>query len=245
MGTVRFIVSDLRSESNATNIYSDAQREWLEGELSNAANYDFVIWATTKPFIGEVEEEDDAWFGYPQDRQAISDLISRTIGAPNGPQNLLAVSSDAHMLAFDDGTNTYYGSEEQEAVLSFPILQSGPLDHGGSTKGGPFTEGCFGSDKYENYQYSTIQFEIPAIVDGGEACMNLNGYQVDDLDASKQLVFSKHLCGKIFAPSRASVREGTCELDSSWTFRGMYVAMATGVLGTVATVSAFFGSCWS
>ena len=98
MGSVRFIVSDLRSEANRTTqrVYSDEQAEWLRNELAQASQYDFVVWITSKPWIGDVDftVNHDAWFGAPEDRRALSDYITETIA--NGPQNLLAVSADAH-----------------------------------------------------------------------------------------------------------------------------------------------------
>lgn len=46
------------------------------------------------------------------------------------------VSGDAHMLAYDDGTNTDY-SEAGDA--GFPLLHAASLDRIGSIKGGPYS----------------------------------------------------------------------------------------------------------
>ena len=46
IGTVRFIISDVRSESTPASIYSDEQKQWLFDELRNSTAYDFVVWVT-------------------------------------------------------------------------------------------------------------------------------------------------------------------------------------------------------
>lgn len=205
IGTVRFIISDLRSEANETNMYSTEQRDWLFNELSQADQYDFVIWASSKPWIGEVDLGDDNWTGQPNDRKELSEFISTTLGKA---QNLLAVSSDAHMLAFDDGSNTYYGNDD--GALSFPILQSGPMDRLGSVKGGPFSDGCYTVIRERNHQYSTISFEM----NGTEPCLEITTYDNQDV------VMQKTLCGKIF--KEAAPGTGTC---SAPTFRPASTAM--------------------
>ena len=124
VGTIRFIISDLRSEATDAHIYSDTQRQWLYNELTLAANYDFVIWLNSKPWIGEIEAGSDKWWGYSEDRKELSEWIAETVGSADGPQNLLAVSADAHMVAYDDGRNTFYGDVEDSEtfISSFPIL---------------------------------------------------------------------------------------------------------------------------
>ena len=42
IGTVRFVISDLRSERTADAMYSDEQRAWLFNEIAQADQYDFV-----------------------------------------------------------------------------------------------------------------------------------------------------------------------------------------------------------
>jgi hypothetical protein len=244
IGTVRFLLSDLRSEATANAMYSAEQREWLRTELAQAANYDFVIWITTKPWIGEPESGDDAWMGYANDRQELSDWIQEVIGDANqGPQNLLAVSGDAHMLAFDDGTNTYYGSSADNNVstaanstYSFPILQSGPLHRLGSVKGGPFSDGCTTKTLEVNHQYSTIQFTF---VENQDPCMEITAYTIDDSihGVTKSIVFQKRLCGKIFSPSQANVREGTCKAQQFSTSNIILFAFSVGLAVAFTIVS--------
>ena len=132
IGTVRFIVSDLRSEATNGHIYSSIQRDWLFEELQQSAQYDYVVWASTKPWNGEREDGSDTWAGYDDDRRELSNHIDKVVTK----RNLLAVSADAHMIAFDDGSHTYYGGEDiggsESSIIegkeSFPILQTGPLE---------------------------------------------------------------------------------------------------------------------
>ena len=240
MGTVPFIVTDLRTENTETSIFSDAQREWLYNELSQARTYDFVIWVTTIPYIGPEEVGNDSWLGHGENRKELSEFIAQTIG--EGPQNLLAVSADAHMLAFDDGTNTYYGSETKMAP-SFPVLQSGPLDRVGSAKGGPFTDGCYSVRSQHNHQFSTIQFEMPED-NATEACMNIHAYKVHEFNSEEELVFSKRLCGAFFSPSQTGVREGTCKIDTYATTQAVVFGLAAACLAIGCLAAGYwFGWC--
>jgi phosphodiesterase/alkaline phosphatase D-like protein len=217
IGTVRFILTDLRSEANETHIYSDEQRDWLYQELSAADQYDFVIWASSKPWIGKVTLGEDNWAGQPEDRQQLSDIISTTLAQS---QNLLAVSSDSHMVAFDDGSNTYYGrnSSNGNDIMSFPILQSGPFDRLGSAKGGPFSDGCHTVEKERNHQYAIISFEADT---GGEPCLEITTYD------QQEVVMNRKLCGKIFQKSAPGT--GSCSAQNfrseSYAMLGVVIAL--------------------
>lgn len=164
IGTVRFIISDLRSESLkstenfAGQVYSTEQKNWLYNELSQAENYDFVVWVTSRPWTDPDEVGSDSWGGFVNDRNELAFHIASTIGA--GPKNLLVLSGDNHMVAFDDGSSTDYSNQNEVRVLQchpsyllgnyevsisnlsallkhqypggFPLLHSGPLTNFGS-----------------------------------------------------------------------------------------------------------------
>lgn len=223
VGTVRFIVSDLRSESTDASIFSDEQRSWLEQELQQAPNYDFVIWATSKPWIGPSNPGDDAWLGHPQDRAMVSDWI-------NAHTNVLAVSADAHMLAFDDGSNTNYGSN---ATSSFPILQSGPMDNIGSDKGGPFTSGCHAFGLERNNQFSVIRVEFTET----SSCMFIEGRRVEG--SATSVVFEKNLCGPDISSPVAPEPVGSCKVA---TFRKSTAAVL--YLSAVVAVFVIAFACY-
>jgi phosphodiesterase/alkaline phosphatase D-like protein len=235
IGTIRFILTDLRSEADQTHIYSDEQRDWLYQELSAADQYDFVIWASSKPWIGKESLGEDNWAGQPEDRQQLSDLISAKLAQS---QNLLVVSSDSHMLAFDDGSNTYYGKNSSNGndVMSFPILQSGPFDRLGSAKGGPFSNGCHTVEKERNHQYAIISFETDAT---GEPCLEITTYD------EQAIVMNRKLCGKIFQKSDPGTGSCSAENFRSESYAMLGVIIVLWVLLTIAScyfISAKSGS---
>jgi hypothetical protein len=231
IGTVRFIVSDLRSEVIDKSMFSKEQRDWLYDELSLSSNYDFVVWVTTKTWIGEAEEGDDSWSGYPTDRQELSDWISAVV-----PNNLIAIASDAHMIAFDDGSNTYYGKNANisDSPLSFPILQSGPLDRLGSFKGGPYSEGCTSFIWERNHQYSVIEFQW----EGDEPCLEIKTYRIQGT-STRQEIFTKKLCGDIFSPSNPG--EGSCDVKHLSTTNTAVVAVSAGLVAVSFIQTCFLG----
>ncbi len=230
IGSVRFIITDLRSEAQkstdefAGSIYSDAQREWLYAELANATSYDFVVWLSSKPWVGPAEIGGDNWQGFAKDRQEVSDHIAAHIGS--GPQNLLMISSDAHMIAYDDGRNTAYDSNDTHSA-GFPILQSGPLHNMGSTKGGPFSEGCHTFKGEMNNQYSVVDFAF-GTPDGD--CATLTAYSMAPDGKSESVLFTKKLCGAFFAEEGADNTDSTCDAP--------YLRPTT--LGLWATAGALF-----
>jgi hypothetical protein len=231
IGTIRFIISDLRSEATETEMYSREQKEWFFDELSHAGNYDFVIWATSKPWINkDIEEGKDSWWGYESDRQELSDHISSVV-----PNNLLAVAADAHMVAFDDGSNTYYGTSTDGTAKSFPILQTGPLDRVASIKGGPFSDGCNGYLYERNHQFSVIEF----LEQDDEVCLEIKTYRIDG-PTTKQEIFTKKLCGDIFAESDPG--QGSCEPSGWFSGGNKALVIASGCcLGVTLLETCFLG----
>jgi hypothetical protein len=229
IGTVRFVVSDLRSEATANSAYSREQRTWLLNEISLADDYDYVIWMTSRPWIGEADAEQDNWRGYEEDRRELSQHISSAVSKGN----FLAISSDAHMMAFDDGTNTYYGSSSN--ATSFPILQTGPMDRLGSTKGGPFTEGCHTVRWKRNHQFAKISFEVENVT---ETCLVIETFQVDG--NAKETIFMKRLCGNMFRESSAGVREGSCDMDTFERSTSVRLFMAIFLAFAVSSMSLYW-----
>ncbi len=138
VGDVRFILTDPRSQRVATGpedeqtMLGGRQRKWLIDQFSDASRYGLVVWANGAPWVGKADPTNDTWAGFATERTAISNAI-----AEYDVDNLLMVSGDAHMLAYDDGTHTDY-SDSGEA--GFPLFQAASLDRIGSVKGGPYTE---------------------------------------------------------------------------------------------------------
>ena len=142
IGRVRFVVTDTRSERRAGSMLGPEQLAWLEDELVTASRtHALIIWLNPSPWIGEASPSGDGWSGFAEERRHIADAL-----AAGEVDNLLMVSGDAHMLAFDDGTNSGYASDE---MSGFPVFQTAALDRPGSIKGGPYSGGAFpGSGQY-------------------------------------------------------------------------------------------------
>jgi hypothetical protein len=136
IGRVRFVVTDTRSERTDDTMLGAEQLAWLEHELTEASRtHGLVVWASSTPWIGEATLGGDTWAGYPDERQHIAGTL-----AAAGVTNLLMVSGDAHMVAFDDGTNSGYASDHGKG---FPVFHTAALDRPGSVKGGPYSGGAF------------------------------------------------------------------------------------------------------
>ena len=249
VGTVRFVVTDLRSEAigaedtNSTpQMFSDAQRQWLREEFASAADYDFVVWVTTKPWIGTANPSKDRWFGQAVERRALSEHIDAVIGGSDGPQNLLAVSGDAHMLAFDDGTNTYYGSSSniQQHRIPFPFCSRVRWTAWGPPRAVPSSDGCYSVSWRQMHQYSTIRFELPQDEEE-EACLIINAYRVRDRSDAKETMFTRRLCGQIFQPAVVPPDDvavdatedtvvGYCEIDYYSSTDAALLALSAGAV---------------
>lgn len=136
VGDVRFILTDNRSARDPVgtphrSMLGAPQQRWLLGELSRADRYGLVVWANADPWVDKPDPTADTWGGFAEERRVIADAL-----AEHEVDNLLMVSGDAHMLAYDDGTNTDYSTDR---VGGFPLFQAAALDRRPSVKGGPYT----------------------------------------------------------------------------------------------------------
>jgi phosphodiesterase/alkaline phosphatase D-like protein len=137
IGRVRFVITDTRSERTASTMLGSEQLEWFEAELlASSRDHALVVWINPTPWIGSATPGSDAWPGFPDERRRIADIV-----ADAGIDNLLMISADAHMIAYDDGTNSDYSSAGSGG--GFPVFHAAALDRPGSVKGGPFTGGTF------------------------------------------------------------------------------------------------------
>ena len=136
VGDVRFVLTDPRSAreppgDSPRSMLGEEQRRWLFGELAQADRYGLVVWVNGVPWVGKADPTSDLWPAFAAERRSIADAIAR-----NDVDNLLMVSGDAHMLAYDDGTHTDYSRSGDAA---FPLFHAASLDRKGSIKGGPYT----------------------------------------------------------------------------------------------------------
>jgi hypothetical protein len=228
---------DLRSQSTDTSIYSQEQKEWLFRELDASPDFDFVVLVSSKPWI-DVAHEDDGWAGYADNRSELSSYISGM-----SKKNLLMIASDAHMVAFDDGSNTYYGNDPSESTESFPILQTGPMDRLGSAKGGPFTDGCH-TVKYErNHQYSVVEFSgDPTSVGGGNGttapCLNITAK-----DSGGNTILIRTLCGTDIFRNLTSQGSGSCSASTVSTSTTAMLGATCALLVLTGLVGLKFVGC--
>ncbi|MGZ8741411.1 MAG: alkaline phosphatase D family protein [Nocardioides sp.] len=136
VGDVRFVLTDNRSARDPAgtagrSMLGAEQRRWLLRELARADRYGLVVWGNADPWVDAPDPTADTWAGFEEERGIIADALAR-----HDVDNLLMVSGDAHMLAWDDGTNTDYSTDR---VGGFPLLQAAALDRRPSVKGGPYT----------------------------------------------------------------------------------------------------------
>jgi PhoD-like phosphatase len=131
IGPVRFIITDTRSGRTDTTALGEEQLEWFLDELTTSSrSHAVVIWVSSVPWLGEADPGGDSWAGFPDERA----LIGRHV-KEHEIDNLLMLAGDAHMVAFDDGSNNPDGG--------FPVMHAAALDRPGSEKGGPFSSGAF------------------------------------------------------------------------------------------------------
>ena len=136
IGRVRFVVTDTRSERRGDSMLGAEQLAWFEDEIVTASRtHALVLWMNPSPWIGEANPSGDGWAGFADERRHIADVLSDA-----DVDNLLMVSGDAHMLAFDDGSNSGYASDGSPG---FAVFHTAALDRPGSLKGGPYSGGGF------------------------------------------------------------------------------------------------------
>lgn len=144
------------------------------------------------------------------------------------------------MVTFDDGSSTYYGTSSSimnndTTAKSFPILQTGPLDRMASFKGGPFSDGCHGYLYERNHQYSVIEF----LEQGDDFCLEIKTYRIKG-PSTKQEIFTKKLCGDIFAESDPG--QGSCEPSGWFSDVNKAIVIACGCfLGVSLLQTCFLG----
>ena len=135
VGGVRFVLTDNRSQRDAgaqpPTMLGREQLRLLRDELRDADRHDLLVWANADPWVDRPAPGKDTWGGFAEERRRIADMIARY-----DVDNLLMVSGDAHMLAYDDGSHTDYSGRGETA---FPLLQAAALDRKPSVKGGPYS----------------------------------------------------------------------------------------------------------
>jgi PhoD-like phosphatase len=146
IGRVKFILTDQRSEKSAQSatdnsskrIFSQAQEDWFTTQIADGvANHERIVWVSDVPWIATAAANQDTWGGYSTHRTAIANMLYSSGAYPK----LLIVCGDAHMLAYDDGTNTNYRTGAPGGEKGPQLIQAGAVAAAGSVKGGPYSGG--------------------------------------------------------------------------------------------------------
>ena len=178
-GRVRFILTDLRSERTApgTTMMGAAQKAWFKNQCTDAKNNNqVIIWISSVPWGGTTPT--DTWAGFPQERTELSDFFKSTV-----IQNLLIICGDAHMIAFDDGSN--HDFSQGGNPFKYPVLQAAAVNQVGSFRGGPFSHGFFSNPSQQHGQYAALDITDDG---GSNISVAITGYRVDSAGAESVLL---------------------------------------------------------
>lgn len=227
VGRVRFIVMDTRAEQiPGQQIVSETQLNWVFDELRNHTQYGMVVLVSSQPWIGAEVPADTNWLSFGSTRRRLANFI-----ASNNISNLIMMAGDAHMIAYDDGSNSDYNDVGGSA--GFPVFQSASLDRPGSTKGGPYSGGCFAYRIGMTNQYSTMQVTDT----GSRICIDVRGFRAADEWTRSQEIASLSLCTPTV--KKGSTGAGSCTIPNfpSWAVSGLLVVyLVAGALIVTAII---------
>jgi phosphodiesterase/alkaline phosphatase D-like protein len=165
---IRVVVTDNRSyksnnsatDNSSKTVLGTTQKAWFKNILSTATE-PFIIWAQDIPWIGSPSSPDDEWHAYSTERAELAAHMTST-----GKKGCI-LAGDAHMVAADSGVNSPGG---------WPVLHGAALNNSASVKGGPYSQGTYGSGTVQ--QYGTL-----LVTDTGGTSMTLQytGYDSSDV----------------------------------------------------------------
>jgi len=206
VGRVRFIALDMHSENVlGGQMIGDEQLNWLQGELRNAGNYALVVLLLGMPWIGDEKPMNNGWLGHTAARRVISNTISEVHAngkggsTAGGYANIIGIAGDAHMAAFDDGTNSDYSDS---GGAGFPLIHAAPLHNYGSDKGGPYSHGCFGYKLQNNFQYGSLEITDNGGTSPEDICLKLKLHRLGN-----NVLFEKEMCGPFLASGSGAKTE--------------------------------------
>ncbi|BCS31968.1 hypothetical protein TBR22_A11720 [Luteitalea sp. TBR-22] len=155
IGRARVIVTDTRTarapvdSPQPRTMLGDAQRRWLEAELTRAKDAPLVIWVNTVPWITKANEStSEGWAPYAEERERLATLIE-SLGLT---RRLIMLSGDGHMAALDDGRNSAYMEGRTKDSRGFVVVHGAPLDRWTRVKGGPYSHGV----SRRNHQFGLL-----------------------------------------------------------------------------------------
>lgn len=189
LGRVRIIVTDARfhrspktdADGPAKTMLGPTQKEWLKAELLAAGDrYPLTVWINPVPWIEAETAGSDRWGGFAVERAEIAQFIADH----NLHEKLIMLSSDAHMMAADDGSYSGYASAEIRA--GFPVIHAAALDRAGDYKGGPYRLGArpgtmqYGLLTLTDECADRIDVEFEALGSLDQAVVSDTDYNIDD-----------------------------------------------------------------
>jgi hypothetical protein len=212
IGRVRFIMPDLKSTATSnTNVMDDAQMTWFLSELGQAANYGLVVIVSSQPWI--IKPGGDGWSAAEKTKIA-NFIVDQKIN------NVVLIAGDAHMLAIDDGSHSDYSDN---GGAGFPVFQSAAWDRPGSSKGGPYSEGCF-TEAFRSQQFGVFKVED----DGAKICFTWEGHTVE----SDSPIVTFEMCTPTTMTGEAGNLEFCTLVRPGWEYGVLAVecAIAAGLL---------------
>ncbi len=220
---IRFVILDLRTQQNSQRMMDIWQKEQIELEMIDSYKYDVLFVFSSVSFNGKQSStsEPDKWMAHEDERNWFSQLISK-----HNVKNLAMVAGDAHMLAFDDGTNTDFGGG------GFPLFQCAPLSNYGSCKGGPYSTNPFAFRYYVNHFYCLFEINFT----NEKVCLKWKGMQAK----TAQPIYEKEICRGINDSWIIKGDQATSEYDCyiplfpDWvivliSFGCLFIAIAIGL----------------
>jgi len=232
-GGVRFVMLDQRSARVSSGTaglgkrLGDTQRDWLIDLIDNFTEEAMVICVGT-PWINTSGTQDD--WGETGAANGERELIANAIERRRG--RVLIVHGDAHMIAADDGTNSYYSSYTR-STTGPTVLCAAPIDNTNSTKGGPYSEGTSAAD---TNQYGVLAFTWS----GGKVTAAFTGYDVDGASETSVMTLNTLLDGEILAVGTPSIptitASGVSVLAGNLTASGTPSIESPTASGTVTYV---------
>lgn len=135
IGRVRFILTDLRSDSSGRSATDDAskvllgaeQEAWFKATVAAAAE-PLIVWVSTLSWAIEspLLYDTDHWQSFGAERER----LFRWLASNGHAERILMVSGDNHANS--------YAEAELNPLGRFPVVHFGSLDATPLTKGGPF-----------------------------------------------------------------------------------------------------------
>ena len=180
IGSIHFILSDLRSERVGGAIMSTTQKTWFKNQCLYARDNNLMIaWVSGISFGGN---QSDNWGGFTSERTELSNFFR-----DNNIKNMFILSGDAHMLAIDNGSNHDFSSGTNNAN-DYPVFQAAGINNSGSTKGGTYSEG----GTFPNPSSSTGQYGVVDVTDSGTGNITIKftGYRTSGNTTTESVLTS-------------------------------------------------------